>query len=164
MVVRSQQPWWARQCPSECSGTDEEDRAHEWAPGELRNTCSTAEWKLCRFYILYPSLSLTAGHSRSSYSGHDLHSRGGQSLAGVQRLLQNVSETVHRRMTTGFLYCKYGKDLQWVMSVVRAPFHAQHCDHSRSTDGETAAGDDQGWDTDCVSRRRRQSLFPASGR
>ncbi len=45
--------------------------------------------------ILFPSRSLTVGQSWASDSGSDLHTCRGQSLAELQRFLQNVSEITH---------------------------------------------------------------------
>lgn len=113
MVARAQQPWRGRQHSSERPGADEERRAAHGRSGELSDTnCSSAQGRIQQIsqVTLYFLLSnLTARHSWSSDSGHDLHTCRRQSLAALQRVLQNVSDVIHRetRNLKRCLYCKH---------------------------------------------------------
>lgn len=98
MVACSQQPRRGRQRSSECSWADEEHRAHGRSTGEQSDAYALLNNLFTDFTSdnFFPSLSLSAGHPRSRHSGHDLHICRGQSLAGLQRFLQNVSEIMQR--------------------------------------------------------------------
>lgn len=92
-MARSQQPRRARQRSAESPGAAEEQRTRGRIAGMLPSVPPSL---LGHHDLLTPLLSSAANQTqpRSRFdSGHELHASAGQSLVGVQRLLQNVRHT-----------------------------------------------------------------------
>lgn len=93
VVARSQQPWRGRQRPTKCPGAVEEQRTCGWSAGMTVTPGALLGYHTHFTHVVStPLLSFAAEHARWSDPGHELHVSAGQSLAGAQRLLQNVRE------------------------------------------------------------------------